>query len=68
MSTLAEIEAAIDRLPAGEKQQLLLYLAERLRASRGEMPPPRKFGAERINRWIAEDEAEFARFRESKSP
>jgi len=33
LSTLAEIEAAADALSAEEKQELLLFLATRLRAS-----------------------------------
>lgn len=66
MSTLTEIEAAIDRLPPGDKQRLLLYLAARLRAGSGEAPPPRRFGADQINSWITDDEAELKRFREAK--
>ncbi len=31
--TLADIEAAADALPANEKQELLLFLAARLRAT-----------------------------------
>ena len=34
MSTLTEIEAAADSLPPEEKQELLRFLAERLRAQR----------------------------------
>ena len=33
MSTLAEIEAAADALPAEQKQELLLFLTSRLRSS-----------------------------------
>lgn len=64
MSTLTEIEAAAEKLPVEEKQALLLFLAERLRAEGGKLPPPRRFGTEQIQKWIAEDEADAKRFRE----
>jgi hypothetical protein len=64
VSTLAEIEAAADRLPAAEKQELLLFLATRLRAERGVLPEPRKFTKEEMDGWIAEDEADMRRLRE----
>jgi hypothetical protein len=60
--TLAEIERAADALPAHEKQELLLFLASRLR-SEGTMPEPREFTKEQIDRWIAEDEAELREFK-----
>lgn len=61
MSTLSEIEAAVDALPAADKQELLLFLAARLREQAGELPPPRKFSSEQLNSWIAEDEADMQR-------
>lgn len=64
MSTLAEIEAAADRLPPEEKQELLLFLAVRLRKEGGSLPEPRKFTREEMAAWIAEDEADMRRFRE----
>lgn len=64
MSTLAEIEAAADRLLPEEKQELLLFLATRLRAERGASPEPRKFTKEEMEAWIAEDEADMRRLRE----
>ena len=64
MSTLAEIEAAADALPPEEKQELILFLATRLRGSGAKLPSPRKFSKEQIATWIAEDEAEMQRFRE----
>ena len=64
MSTLAEIEAAADALPPEEKQELILFLATRLRGSGAKLPPPRKFSKEQIATWIAEDEAEMLRFGE----
>jgi hypothetical protein len=57
MSTLAEIQAAADKLPPAEKQDLLLFLAARLRAQVGHLPVPRTFTPEQIKAWIAEDEA-----------
>ena len=63
MSTLAEIEAAADALPPEEKQELILFLATRLRGSGVKLPRPRKFSREQIAAWIAEDEAEMQRFR-----
>lgn len=64
MSTLDEIEAAADALPAEQKQELILFLAARLRVSGEQLPPPRKFSQEQIATWIAEDEAEMRRFRD----
>jgi hypothetical protein len=64
MSTLMEIEAAADALPPEEKQELILFLATRLRRPGVDLPPPRKFSCERIAAWIADDEAEMQRFRE----
>lgn len=65
MSTLAEIESAVESLPAVEKQELLLFLAARLRAEGGELPPPRRFTHEEMKAWIKEDEADMERFRRS---
>ena len=64
MSTLAEIEAAAEALPAEEKQELLLFLAARLRAERAHSPEPRKFTREQMAAWIAEDEEDMRRLRE----
>ena len=66
MSTLAEIESAADALSPEQKQELILFLATRLRKSGAKLPPPRKFSQEQIATWIAEDEAEMQRFREGK--
>ena len=62
MSTLAEIEAAAGQLRPEEQQELILFLAARLRASGAESPPPRLFSKEQIERWIAEDEEGYRRF------
>jgi len=61
MSTLAEIEKAADALPASQKQELMLFLAARLRGEGARLPEPRKFSREQIRGWIAEDEAELER-------
>lgn len=66
MSTLAEIENAADALPPEQQQELLLFLAARLRSQRAEIPEPRKFSREQMAGWIAEDEADLRRFREAK--
>ena len=63
MSTLAEIEAAADTLPAAEKQELLLFLATRLRVPGARPPEPRKFSKEEMAAWIAEDEKDMRRLR-----
>jgi hypothetical protein len=60
MSSLAEIEAAAAALPPEQEEELFLFLAARLRA--GELPPPREFGREQIERWIADDEEGYRRF------
>jgi hypothetical protein len=67
MSTLAEIEAAADALPAQEKEELFLFLAARLRTtSPAELPPPRKFTREQMEAWIKDDEEGMKRFREGR--
>jgi hypothetical protein len=59
MTTLAEIEAAADRLSVEQKGELFLYLATRLQTEPEQMPEPRTFSAEQIAGWIADDEADF---------
>lgn len=61
MTTLAEIEAAADALPPEQKQELLLFLAARLRAQGGTTPAPRTFPQTQMDSWIAEDEADMKR-------
>jgi hypothetical protein len=63
MSTLAEIESAVDALPPAQKQELLLFLVARLRAQ-GDLPAPRQFTGQQIQAWIAEDEADMKRLRD----
>ena len=65
MSTLAEIEAAADSLPSEEKEELLRFLAMRLRKERT-TPKPRIYSEAEIAAMLAEDEADGARFREGK--
>ena len=64
MSTLSEIEAAADALSSEQKQELLLFLATRLREEGARTPEPRRFSREQMEAWIAEDEGELRRFRE----
>jgi hypothetical protein len=64
MSKLDEIEAAAEALPPGEKQELMLFLATRLRAQGAKMPEPRRFSREQMAGWIAEDEADMRRFQQ----
>jgi hypothetical protein len=62
MSTLAEIEAAADALPPEQKQELILFLATRLRSVGAPLPEPRKFTREQIEQWIKDDEEGMRRF------
>ena len=64
MSTLSEIEIAADSLPPEQKQELILFLASRLRSNGAQLPSPRQFAPQEIASWIAEDEADLKRFRE----
>ena len=66
MSTLAEIEAAADALTPEQKQELLLFLAARLRAHGARLPEPRKFSRQQIGSWIARDEVDMQEFREGQ--
>ncbi len=66
MGSLSEIEAAVEGLPEGQMQELLLFLAAKLRAKNAQMPAPRKFTTQQIKTWIAEDEADMRQFNEGK--
>jgi hypothetical protein len=66
VSKLDEIEAAAETLPPEEKQQLMLFLATRLRGQGVRTPEPRKFSREQMAGWIAEDEADMHRFQQGK--
>ena len=63
MSKLSEIEKAADSLSPEQKQELILFLAARLRAAGARMPEPRKYSREQIETWMAEDEAELRQFK-----
>jgi hypothetical protein len=64
MSTLTQIEEAADALPTEQKQELLLFLAARLRAESNRSLEPRKFSPEEVAGWIQQDEADMRRFSE----
>jgi len=66
VSKLDEIEAAAEGLALEEKQELMLFLATRMRAQGVQMPEPRKFSREQMAGWIAEDEADMRRFQQGK--
>ncbi|HUD48656.1 MAG TPA: hypothetical protein VMR33_17620 [Candidatus Baltobacteraceae bacterium] len=66
MSKLDEIEAAAEALAPEEKQELMLFLATRLRGQGLPMPEPRKFSRDQMAVWIAEDEADMRRFEQGK--
>jgi hypothetical protein len=55
MSTLAEIETAADSLSSREKEELLRFLAMRLRQERA-LPKPRIYSDEELAAMIAEDQ------------
>jgi hypothetical protein len=61
VNTLADIETAADALTDEEKQELLLFLAASLRRERARGPAPRRFSADTMRAWIAEDEADLER-------
>ncbi|MGH8226512.1 MAG: hypothetical protein ACREU3_01190 [Steroidobacteraceae bacterium] len=63
MNTLTDIESAAETLSSAEQQELLLFLATRLRRERRNAPSPRHLTCEPIGAWIAEDEADLERLR-----
>jgi hypothetical protein len=65
MSTLTEIEAAADSLSPDEKEELLRFLAVRLRKERPQAAP-RIYSDEEVARMLAEDEADGERLRQSR--
>jgi len=66
VTKLEEIEAATEALAPEEKQELLLFLATRLREKFHQVPEPRKFYREQMDGWIAEDEADMRRFHQMR--
>ncbi len=65
MSTLIEIETAADSLSSKEKEELLRFLAMRLRNER-DLPKPRIYSDEELATMLAEDEAGGERFRQGR--
>ena len=55
MSTFAEIETAADALPSEQKEELLRFLAMRLRKERT-LPKPRIYSEEELASMLAEDQ------------
>lgn len=66
MSRLEEIEEAAGQLSPEEQQELLLFLAFRLRSEGRPLPPVRTFSREQIEGWISDDEAGYRRFLEGE--
>ena len=66
MSKLEEIESAAEALPPDQQQELLLFLVTRMRSQGVKLPEPRKFSRDQMAGWVAEDEADMARFREGR--
>ncbi|MEO6742389.1 MAG: hypothetical protein ABIP20_19270 [Chthoniobacteraceae bacterium] len=64
MSTLAEIENAVTKLPDTQQAELLYFLAARLGDGAFPVPEPREFTPEQLEKWMDEDEAGMRRFRE----
>jgi hypothetical protein len=65
MSTLVEIEAAVQGLTPVEKERLLISIAQILRAEGREFPPPRRFTSEEMTVWLDEDEREIQKSTEN---
>jgi hypothetical protein len=65
MSTLTEIEIAADALSPEEKEELLRFLAMRLRKERPQSAP-RIYSDEEVASMLAEDEADGEHFRQSR--
>ena len=65
MSTLAEIESAADALSPEEKEELLRFLAIRLRRQRPQ-PAPRIYSDVEFAAMLAEDEADGDQFRRTR--
>jgi len=63
MSTLVEIETAADSLSSEEKEELLRFLAMRLRGNRS-LPKPRIYSDDELAAMLAEDKADGELFRQ----
>jgi hypothetical protein len=62
MKSLTEIEQAVEELPAGQKTELLLFVAQSLRAEQAPLPEARDFSGEQIRSWLDQDEEAMRRF------
>jgi hypothetical protein len=62
MSSLVEIESAAAALSAGEKAELLLFVAQQLRDEQAPLPEPRLFSKDQLQAWMDEDEEDMVRF------
>ena len=65
MKTLAEIERAVGSLSEGDKEELLRFLAMRLRKDRA-FPEPRVYSDAELASMVAEDEADGREFRQER--
>ncbi len=65
MNTLAEIEQATERLSVEEKEELLRFLAMRLREERSQAQL-RRYSQTELEEMVAEDEADGATLRSSR--
>lgn len=66
MSSLVEIESAAATLSAGEKAELLLFVAQQLRDEQAPLPEPRLFSKDQLQAWMDEDEEDMVRFLDGK--
>jgi hypothetical protein len=64
MKTLVELERAVGELPAAQKTELLLFVAQSLRVEQAPLPEPRLFPDEQLRAWMEEDEVTMRRFGE----
>jgi len=64
MKTLVEIECTVGELPAAQKTELLLFVAQSLRKEQAPLPEPRLFSDEQLCAWMDEDEGAMRRFGE----
>ena len=63
MKTLVEIERAVEELPSSQKTELLLFVAQSLRAEQAPLPEPRLFSDDQLREWMDADEAAMRHFR-----
>ncbi len=57
-----DVDVGFNASPVGVMAMQLLFLATRLHAAGGALPPPRDIPKEQIEKWIADDEAGHRRF------